>query len=64
MTIGQRIKTRRLARNLTQAEAAAMLGVGQSRWADLEADRKNLTIGILISVAAVLKCPARDFLDR
>lgn len=64
MTIGQRIKTRRLARKLTQAQAAKLLGVSQSRWADIEADKRDPTCGMLIRIADVLKCPAAALLGR
>lgn len=62
VTTGQRIKARRLARNLTQAKAASLLGVSQSRWADLEADRKSPTCDTLERVAKVLRCHAWYFL--
>ena len=60
MTTGQLIKSRREALSLTQAACAESLGVGQSRWADLEADRKSPTVRVLARVAKVLKCAVAD----
>ena len=54
MNPGQLIKACRLELGLTQAEAAFRMGRSQSYWADLEADRRHVTIATLERVAAAL----------
>ena len=62
MTIGERIKARRAKLRLTQQQCADEMGVGQSRWADIEAGRTNPTVKLLGRVAKVLRCQVRDLL--
>jgi len=55
-TPGSLIKARRLELKLTQTQAAYNMGRSQSYWADLEADRRHVTIATLERVARALKC--------
>ena len=54
MTIGERIREERLARRLTQSVCGARMGVSRSRWADIEAGRKSMTLDTLGAVAKAL----------
>ena len=56
MTTGQKIRELRLAAKLTQDQCAIRMGVVQSRWADIESDRHDATVGMLYRVAMVLGC--------
>ena len=61
MTIGQTIKQLRLAAGRTQADCATAAGIGQSRWADIEADRhRNPGWRTLARVADVLGVQFQD----
>lgn len=53
--LGQRIRRRRLAMNLTQVEAAARAGVAYRTWRRLEADGKA-SIEDLVRAATALRC--------
>ena len=48
------IKTARKARQLTQAEVAARLGVSQNRFSELERDASGLTVERLLVLAPLL----------
>ena len=53
--MGRRIKTRRLALNLTQAEAAAKSGVAYRTWRRMETEG-SASIEDLIRAAIALRC--------
>jgi transcriptional regulator with XRE-family HTH domain len=54
-SLGQRIRRRRVAMNLTQVEAAARAGVAYRTWRRLEADGKA-SIEDLVRAATALRC--------
>ena len=47
MPIGEALRQRRLARGLTQGEAAAAAGLSRKTLSDLEAGRERITLGNL-----------------
>ena len=59
--VGERIKTIRLGKNISQALAAEGIGVSQSLLSNIESGRCNVTLDNLIKLHDVLKCPMRDF---
>ena len=61
MTIGDKIKAIRQGRGWTQAQAAERYGCLQGRWADIEANRKSVTIDTLGRIADALECDIKDF---
>ena len=64
MTIGTRIRARRLSLRLTQAEAAERAGWSQGRWADIEGSRRaTLMLSTLEAVARALDTTPKYFLD-
>jgi transcriptional regulator with XRE-family HTH domain len=54
-SLGQRIRHRRVAMNLTQVEAATRAGVAYRTWRRLEADGKA-SIEDLVRAATALRC--------
>lgn len=60
--IGAKIRERRLARGLTQAELAGALGVIRSSVANIEAGRQTLSAQRLAITAAMLGADLGDFL--
>jgi transcriptional regulator with XRE-family HTH domain len=54
-TIGQHIRTRRLALNLTQADAAGRAGVAYRTWRRMEKDG-SASIENLVRAAIALRC--------
>ena len=59
--VGERIKTIRLGKNISQAVAAESIGVSQSLLSNIESGRCNVTLDNLIKLHDVLNCPMRDF---
>lgn len=55
IAIGQRIRTRRKAMGLTQADSAARAGVSYRTWRRMEAEGKA-SIDDLVRAALVLRC--------
>ena len=64
MTIGERIKARRIELGLTQNEAAGRIGWGQAQWSDLEHDRSSPTVRTLGVVANALRCTAAELISE
>ena len=62
MTTGQKIRNARLAMGISQSQAAYLIGVGQTRWSDIELDKHGLTVKVLRRVAAVLGVRPADLL--
>ena len=60
MTPGQNIAARRAALGITQAEAARRMGISQSYWADIEANRKSPSVRTLERIAKALGCTVAD----
>jgi transcriptional regulator with XRE-family HTH domain len=61
--IGDQIKTRRLAQNLTQGDLGDRSGVSKAMICDIECGKKNPTIRLLGQLAAGLGCGISDLLD-
>ena len=59
--VGERIKTIRLGKNISQALAAEGIGVSQSLLSNIESGRCNVTLDNLIKLHDVLNCPMHDF---
>ena len=62
MTVGERIRDRRIELGITQAAAADRAGWLQGRWSDLEHDRTSPTVRTLEIVARVLRCTSSDLM--
>jgi len=58
-----RIRARRLECGLSQVQAAASMGVPQSRWSRIESGRHDLRLSTLARVARVLKCSVGELAD-
>ena len=54
MTLGNKIKNYRVERGMTQVELASKAGLSQGYLADLEKDKFNPTISIIIGIAIAL----------
>lgn len=63
MDVGEYIKARRTAQNLTLAELSAKSGVSRGMLCDVEANKKNPTIRILSQIAHGLDCSLSDLLE-
>ena len=62
-SIGEQIKTRRLALSLTQGDLADRSGVSKAMICDVECGKKNPTIRLLGQLANGLGCGISDLLD-
>lgn len=62
-SIGEQIKARRLALNLTQGDLADRSGVSKAMICDVECGKKNPTIRLLGQLANGLGCGISDLLD-
>ena len=63
MTIGEKIRELRKAAGLTQAQAAARCGWGQSVWSDLETGRSpDIRLDTCRRIAEALGCKPTDLL--
>jgi len=62
-SIGEHIKARRLALDLTQGDLADRSGVSKAMICDVECGKKNPTIRLLGQLAAGLGCGISDLLD-
>ena len=60
MSIGENIKQKREAANLTQKELAEKLGITQSMIAQLERGTKTLTVPLGQEIANILSCKLSD----
>ena len=60
MTTGDRIRAMRRHACLTQEQAAARIGITQSRWSAIEHPDTNHTVATLEKVAAALGCCVKD----
>lgn len=58
---GKNLKQRRLHASLTQGELARLSGVAQSMISDVEASRRDITVGNLKKLLTALNIPVRDF---
>lgn len=66
LTAGQRLRTWRESRGLSQTAAAALIPVCQPTWSDWEADRKKPHIehGLRIEQLTRGACPIEMFAER
>lgn len=62
MNIGENIKNRREAANLTQAQLAEMVCVHRTMITQLENNWKQPTLGLTIALADVFGCTVDDLL--
>ena len=62
MTLGEIIRARRKAMDMTQTELADRAGMSQVAISLIERGRKNPSLGTLDVLAAHLKCSAADLL--
>lgn len=62
--LGTRVRDLRLARDLTQEEAAAASGIDYKRWQRIEAGSVNCTIRTLVRVADALGVGFWDLTER
>ncbi|MBN1220806.1 MAG: helix-turn-helix transcriptional regulator [Anaerolineae bacterium] len=60
--IGNRIKTARLAAELTQEEVAAPLGIGRAAYSNIENGHSLVTVDHLLKLPAILHKPVTHFL--
>ena len=63
-TIGQKIKVRRQAVNITQEVIANYLDVNQSHISNIECGRANPSLTLLIQIANILECSVDCFIDH
>ena len=52
MTFGQNLKRIRKDMKLTQQEMADKIGISQSYYADIERDRKNISLRVILNLAS------------
>ena len=52
MTFGQNLKRIRKDMKLTQQEMADKIGISQSYYADIERDRKNISLKVILNLAS------------
>lgn len=62
MTIGEKVKSRREAANLTQEQLAEKVGVSRSMIAQIERGTKALSVGLADSMATVFGCTLDELL--
>lgn len=62
MSTTQKIKERRQLLRLSQKQVAERLFISQRAFRRLERGEKDVTIGILMRLSAVLECPAHTLL--
>ena len=54
MTFGQNLKRIRKDMKLTQQEMADKIGISQSYYADIERERKNISLRVILNLASGL----------
>lgn len=62
--IGQRIKTKRIEKGLTQEKLAELVGVGPSHMSHLESGKTVASMDVFISLCNVLECSSDELLCR
>ena len=55
MTFGENLKRIRKDMNVTQEEMAKHIGISQSYIADIERNRKNISLAVILKIAKGLK---------
>lgn len=62
--IGQRIKSKRIEKGLTQEQLSEMVGVGPSHMSHIESGSTVPSFDVFISILNALKCSADEILCR
>lgn len=62
MTLGNKIRNYRLERGMTQVELASKAGLSQGYLSDLEKNKFNPTVPIIIGIAVALDVPITELL--
>ncbi len=61
--VGANIRKRRREAELTQEELAHMAGIERSYLSNIEAGKKNFSLGVLVDIAGALKLGVMDLMD-
>jgi len=63
-SVGKTIRARRIALNMTQAEASSLAKMQQGSWSAIETGRNDrLTLVTLRRIAKALRCKVGDLVD-
>ena len=62
--LGKRVRTLRLARDLTQEQAAEIAKLDKKHWQDIEGARTNPTVATLVGIARALEVTLAELFDR
>jgi transcriptional regulator with XRE-family HTH domain len=62
--LGKRVRTLRLARDLTQEQAAEIAKLDEKHWQDIEGARTNPTVATLVGIARALEVTLAELFDR
>lgn len=62
--IGQRIRTQRMKKNLTQERLSELVGIGASHMSHLESGKTVPSMDVFITLCNVLECSADELLCR
>ena len=63
MTFGQNLKAIRKRMKLTQTEMAERIGISQSYLADIEHNRKNISLAVVLRIAKGLNIPVNKLIN-
>lgn len=63
-TVGKNIRERRRELGMTQEELAAKAGIERSYLSNIEAGKKNFSLGVLDSIASALKIMPSDLMEK
>ena len=63
MTFGQNLKAIRKRMKLTQAEMAKEIGISQSYLADIEHNRKNISLAVVLRIAKGLNISVNKLIN-
>ena len=63
MTFGENLKRIRKEMKLTQAEMAKEIGISQSYIADIERDRKNISLAVVLRIAEGLNISVNELIN-
>ena len=63
MTFGQNLKAIRKRMKLTQTEMAEQIGISQSYLADIEHNRKNISLAVVLRIAKGLNISVNKLIN-
>ena len=63
MTFGQNLKAIRKRMKLTQTEMAEWIGISQSYLADIEHNRKNISLAVVLRIAKGLNISVNELIN-